>query len=740
MRPTPTQKLLRFVPPAVLAAALLWAGAGRVVLLQQGRDGYAGKQILLNEICAKNTTIAIQDAAGQPLSSDWVELYNPTATDYDLGGCYLSDRANEPTQYQFPTGTTLPAGGYLVLPADGVTDPENTALHLNFMLNGEGDTLRLYAPDGRTVLDELTYPALAYDVTYGRRAQDGAGSGLFACATPGAANPADFWQREVATAELGTVKFSQQGGFYTDNVPLALSCDDPDAIILYTLDGSEPDMRSNFYTTPLTLTDRSALPNRYVSQPSTLDAGYWLKNYAAAYAPDPVAKATTVTARLYKNGTLGQSVSAQTYWVGQSGYSLPIVSITANAADLFGANGIYLPGQTYFTLRKFGTTGLMGNYSAGQSVSARVQLFGADGSSQLQTTGMVKVTGGVSRATETLKNLQLRLDTTTDILPAAQGLSSFTLRGAGASSVHFSLHKDAFWNNYLYGTAPGASLGVRQNLPAVLFLQDEYWGVYTLRERMAGDYFAAHFGLDKRQVLFPEQDDPNGEAAMLALAMELDALPAGSDQAYSWAAAHFDLENYSDWLIAQMFTHNLDGLYSGGNNTVLWRCTDAAQGTGGAYTDGRWRFVLNDLDATMFEVDADPLTPLLEADYSPAGGLASPLNWYCVGGNLFQKLWDHAQFRAEFTARLTDALATTYAPERLLPAFDAWCDILRPELAQDLPRQQVIPNALAPLADALTDSPTPEVQPTAEEWEQNAAAVRKYLAERGAVLAAALAG
>jgi hypothetical protein len=57
------------------------------------------------------------DADGD--SSDWIELYNPTAGTFDLGGWYLTDDAQEPAKWRFPSPTVLAPDGFLVVFASG---------------------------------------------------------------------------------------------------------------------------------------------------------------------------------------------------------------------------------------------------------------------------------------------------------------------------------------------------------------------------------------------------------------------------------------------------------------------------------------------------------------------------------------------------------------------------------------------------------------------------------------------
>jgi len=68
---------------------------------------------------ASNSAIA-KDPQGQ--YDDWIELHNPTESAIDVGGLYLTDDLENPTQWRIPggnpTATTIPARGFLLIWAD----------------------------------------------------------------------------------------------------------------------------------------------------------------------------------------------------------------------------------------------------------------------------------------------------------------------------------------------------------------------------------------------------------------------------------------------------------------------------------------------------------------------------------------------------------------------------------------------------------------------------------------------
>ncbi len=101
-------------------------------------------------------------------SADWLELFNPTDRAVNLEGWYLTDDAQQLTQWRIPA-TVLPSGQFLVVFASGKDrrDPSRT-LHTNFKLGQEqGGFLALVQPDGQTLASSYAYAPQRRDVSYG---------------------------------------------------------------------------------------------------------------------------------------------------------------------------------------------------------------------------------------------------------------------------------------------------------------------------------------------------------------------------------------------------------------------------------------------------------------------------------------------------------------------------------------------------------------------------------------------
>jgi hypothetical protein len=122
-----------------------------------------GFSLVINEFMASNNSI-IQDPQGQ--YDDWVEIYNYGLDAIDASGMYLTDNLAAPTKWQIPGGTVIPAGGYLLIWIDN--DTSDSGLHASFKLDADGEDLALFAGDGTTLIDSISFLEQETDISFGR--------------------------------------------------------------------------------------------------------------------------------------------------------------------------------------------------------------------------------------------------------------------------------------------------------------------------------------------------------------------------------------------------------------------------------------------------------------------------------------------------------------------------------------------------------------------------------------------
>ena len=142
-------------------------------------------QLLVNELMADNET-AFEDPDESGSFADWFEVFNPGSEDVDMSGMYITDNPQKPTKWQVPEGVVIPAGGFLVFIA--ASTPEQGSRHTSWALSASGESISIYAADGETLIDTITFGPQTADVSYGRTPDGGAAWELLAVPTPGTPN------------------------------------------------------------------------------------------------------------------------------------------------------------------------------------------------------------------------------------------------------------------------------------------------------------------------------------------------------------------------------------------------------------------------------------------------------------------------------------------------------------------------------------------------------------------------
>ncbi|MBF88516.1 MAG: hypothetical protein CMG75_02470 [Candidatus Marinimicrobia bacterium] len=160
--------------------------------------------VLINEYLAGNEACCTDEHGDY---DDFIELYNGGSASVDVGGMYITDDLAEPTLHQIPTtspdSTTIAPGEFLLLWAD--KESEQGILHIEIKLGKSGEQIGLYASDGETVVDTLTFGAQTDDISIGR-SPDGSDTWVaFDTPTPGLTN-----------GELGLEKNTLPSSFVLD--------------------------------------------------------------------------------------------------------------------------------------------------------------------------------------------------------------------------------------------------------------------------------------------------------------------------------------------------------------------------------------------------------------------------------------------------------------------------------------------------------------------------------------------
>ncbi len=137
--------------------------------------------IPLSSISAANPPsagdVVINEYVARSGVTEWVELYNTTATDLDISGHYIDDIAGGGGSPKvIPNGTIIPSGGYYVM-------------EFSSFLNNGGDDVR-FLDSSQVALDSTSYSSATNEYSWYRTPNGGNWSGTESdTPTKGAANP-----------------------------------------------------------------------------------------------------------------------------------------------------------------------------------------------------------------------------------------------------------------------------------------------------------------------------------------------------------------------------------------------------------------------------------------------------------------------------------------------------------------------------------------------------------------------
>lgn len=441
--------------------------------------------------------------------------------------------------------------------------------------------------------------------------------------------------------------FSTPGGLYEQAVELKLSSQ-LDGTIRYTLDGSDPTAASIAYTTPISIKDRTAEANNLsaiVVANSRAMGGQPRENQktvnqqqeedrherggfggsAATPPTENVFKGTVVKATVFSAaGEQLSPIETQSYFVSEEIFirygDLPVVSIVTDAGNFFDEE-----------------TGLYTNANESGAEWERLahfELFETDGRQAVSLDMGVRLSGNSTRANAQKSMRFYAKNSYDESQPVVEyelfdgltksnnndPLTTFKrvlLRNSGNDNS-----STMFRDSLMQDLVSDLNLDTQAARPCVAFVNGEFWGIYNIRERYDDHYFSNHYDIDQSKIAIMEisnsSDGPEvneGDESDLAYVQEVWAFFENNSlkeaASYEKAQEYIDVDNFIDYQIANIYSGNTDWP---ANNNVFWRYkTDNGGYDAEAewYKDGRYRWVLKDMDfgfGLMGQVSNDTLS------------------------------------------------------------------------------------------------------------------------------------
>ncbi len=679
-----------------------------------------GTSVLINEIMASNSdTIADEDGDYE----DWIELYNAGEEVVELTGYYLSDSMDAPLRWQFPT-VHIGVEEFLLVWASGKDKVgEEGQLHTDFKISREGEPIILTSPDGETIVDMIAAVPIPRTMSYGRLPD---GSDTFVYFGDDNVSP-QMSNNQSSPTVLPTTRllpeFSHERGFYTAVFNLDLTANHPNAIIYYTLDGSDPDpanldgteyyiakdypngdqvMRTTktyVYNEPITIRDGRSIPNDIVSI-------YTGRGWRAPSRS--VFKGVVVRAKVYIDEETFSPTITNTYFVNpriHERYTLPIVSIVADPIHLFCyEEGFYVPGKIFDTFFDAELPGWQqpGNYSQrgrDWERESHIEFFEDSHTFGFSQNIGLRIHGGASR-TRDRKSFRLYARSEYDeqnrfeydifpglIQQAGEGerITNFNrliLRTSGNDSGG-TLFRDAMMQRLV------DSLDVSKQAyrPVVVFVNGEYWGTKNFRERLDAHYIESHFEVDPDEVVMLYDYHMSGGTSLsvgteqdvadfVALREYIATNNMQDPLHYDYVATKIDLDNFIEYYAANIYFKNTDWPH---NNNQFWRkntaeyVPDAPHGH-----DGRWRWMMFDTDFGFVQPEHNTLE-WATALYNGRTNEAWP-------NMILRGLLANDKFRYQFINTLADSMNTVFQSDWVHEIIDEMHRVIQPEITEHVER------------------------------------------------------
>lgn len=561
-------------------------------------------------------------------SDEWVELYNASDKRIDLTDYGLSNDPTHPRKWQFPSGAYIAPGTYMKVALSSLdkSDVSLQQFHTNFGLNLSGEQeLTVCTPDGG-IIDRAPLINQRASVAYGR--VEGK-SGFFFL--PGA-KAGKAYDGEVYEDWVKEVEFLTEGGLYEAGSTVTVEIIAPaGAVVRYTTDCREPAAGSDLYTGPIT-----------------------------------VDSTTVVRARAFIDGQIPSFTATQTYFIGVE-HTMPVVSLVTAPENLYSEDrGIMIKGPNAYKASPHGSKNRGANFWMDWERAANVEIY--DGNdTMLSSQGMgVSLQGAYSRVQRqkafivTARNAYGGGNTFgSKLLPnrAYTEYQAFVLRGSGQDG-----DKTRMRDSLLTTLAEGTGVLYQDTRLVIVYINGEYYGHMNIRERINLHWIAQQSGWTDTSAIDyvkANTDARNGSNDSFADMLEwLKKNGCASSENLARVAEVVDIDNYLSYIAIELYVGNTDTL-----NVRRYR--NAKEG------DGKWRWILFDLDWAMY-TDTNSFQRWL----NPAG----MGNGMRTDNTLFVELMKNDGMRDKFLHLLGDLMATNFDKDSLLQKIEDRTEQLLPEM------------------------------------------------------------
>jgi hypothetical protein len=600
------------------------------------------QEIQINELMASNTSV-YADRDGD--YSSWIELINTSNDTIDITDYWLSDNFTNIQKWNIPDLKIAP-NEYEIIFCSGkdirVLGSQSFGhYHTNFKIDNDGEELVLSDTYG-AILDSIQFGAIPSDISFGRRLDNNELWAYFSIPTPLEEN----WTEHYIGITESPVIYPA-GGFYPFDTEVNVQWSPEGSQIYYTTDGTIPTMNDQLFGN--------------ISIDGTKTARF----------------------RAFKDAHLPSEVVTHTYFDDNMLGNLPVISIVTDPDHFFNnETGIYVLGDEatdwfpfwganfwsdcpHSNMREYGCE----NWER----PIHIEFFEPTGSLGFGIDAGVRIHGHWMRG-----------------LP--QKCLAVIARGQyGQNRIEHQIFPNMFldefksilirqsgndWSSTMLRDGLGAALAreidldYQEHRQTVLYINGEYWGIHNVREKISEHYLSYHHNIDLDNANLDLVENSYGTWANYGTTDNwfelIDFLRSNNisiDSNYQVIKDWVDIQEWINYLVIELYAGNND--WRGGNYKRWYQ-----QG-------GKWRFILNDLDAGFNQYPEE---------YNPPEENIFDNNSLSGGFHEYHRMMDNPEFKNQFINTFADLFNTIFKPDRFSSIVDSLRDVIESEMTYHVER------------------------------------------------------
>lgn len=540
-----------------------------------------------------------------------VQVHNQTSSSSDLSAIpFLSFGILSATQTFSPVPSWFRSPGFQYFQA-------------NFKLSRDGETVLLTDNTGFNI-DQQDFTRMEPNHSFGRSSDGSSTWCVFTTPTPMSSNVNSTCYPGYASDPV----FSLSEGFYSSSRTLSLSTSMSGAKIRYTTDGTDPTSSSTQYNSSISINSTK-----------------------------------TIRVKVFKTGYLASPTFTKSYFINED-VDLPVFTISTNPDNLWDYNtGIYATGPHADSAYPYKGANFWQNWEK----PAAIEFYDKNKVKQFECNANIEIFGNYSQA-KPQKSFEIKLSdamgTSSVQYPLYSGkpqlndLDNIILRNSGTdwNVVHY---RDALMERVMKNTYSGYLAAD----PCVLFLNGEYWGVYTSHENHDQHWVKNNYGLKSDEIDFLLENSNvstklGSDDSFWTMVNYATGQNPNSQQYYDDMNDMLDINNFVDYMAAETYFNNGDWMGDWTNNIKMWR--PKASG-------GKWKYLLYDLDFGLGYSGSVNDNRLAISRNPTSQNYAS---------DMFDELLKNPTFKTYFINRYADLINTIYKPSSLISVSHEFEDIM----------------------------------------------------------------